>query len=214
MMCNGPSATRNKKSIYSPPPIRNTSGSAGNISTSVFLRGADPALADQYLGAIGEYVDMYSRLLGPYPYDKFAVVENTWESGYGMPSFTLLGPKVMRFPFILHTSLPHEILHNWWGNGVYVDYAHGNWSEGLTAYLADHLLREQAGEGVGYRRNALLRYSNYVSAGNDFPLRDFQGRHNEATQAVGYDKALMVFHMLRMQLGDQRLPGGLAQFLP
>jgi aminopeptidase N len=186
--------------------------SEGDIRAAVFLRSADPALADQYLAAIGQYVDMYSRLLGPYPYSKFAVVENTWDSGYGMPSFTLLGPRVIRFPFILHTSLPHEILHNWWGNGVYVDYSQGNWSEGLTAYLADHLLREQQGKGVNYRRNALLRYTNYVSAGNDFPLRDFQGRHNEATQAVGYDKALMVFHMLRMEIGDKDFLTALRNF--
>jgi aminopeptidase N len=184
----------------------------GDITASVFLRHDDSALADRYLGAIARYVDMYDRLLGPYPYAKFAVVENTWESGYGMPSFTLLGPRVMRFPFILYTSLPHEILHNWWGNGVYVDYAQGNWSEGLTAYLADHLLREQVGKGVSYRRKALQRYSNYVSAGNDFPLKDFQGRHSEATQAVGYDKALMVFHMLRLQLGDQRFLTALRNF--
>ena len=186
--------------------------SVDGISAEVLLRSADQALADQYLAAIAKYVDMYKRLLGPYPYRKFAVVENTWESGYGMPSFTLLGPRVMRFPFILHTSLPHEILHNWWGNGVYVNYSQGNWSEGLTAYLADHLLREQQGQGVSYRRNALLRYTNYVSAGNDFPLKDFQGRHNEATQAVGYDKALMVFHMLRMQMGDKDFLTALRNF--
>ena len=186
--------------------------SMDGISSEVLLRSADPDLADKYLAAIDEYVNMYKRLLGPYPYSKFAVVENTWESGYGMPSFTLLGPRVMRFPFILHTSLPHEILHNWWGNGVYVDYSQGNWSEGLTAYLADHLLREQQGEGLSYRRNALLRYTNYVSAGNDFPLKDFQGRHSEATQAVGYDKALMVFHMLRMQMGDKDFLTALRNF--
>jgi aminopeptidase N len=186
--------------------------SVDGVTASVFLRSDDPGLAERYLAVIPDYIRMYSRLLGPYPYDKFAVVENTWESGYGMPSFTLLGPRVMRFPFILRTSLPHEILHNWWGNGVYVDYAQGNWSEGLTAYLADHLLREQAGEGMRYRRNALLRYTNYVSSGNDFPLREFQGRHNEATQAVGYDKSLMVFDMLRGQLGDKPFLTALRHF--
>ena len=31
---------------------------------------------------------MYNKLLGPYPYTKFALVENFWETGYGMPSFT------------------------------------------------------------------------------------------------------------------------------
>ena len=34
---------------------------------------------------------MYRGLIGPYPYQKFALVENFWETGYGMPSFTLLG---------------------------------------------------------------------------------------------------------------------------
>jgi hypothetical protein len=57
-----------------------------------------------------------------------------------MPSFTLLGEQVIRFPFIL-SSYPHELLHNWWGNGVFVG-AGGN-CEGLTAYLADHLIAGQ-----------------------------------------------------------------------
>ena len=84
-------------------------------------------------------------------------MENFWETGYGMPSFTLLGQQVIRFPFILHSSYPHEILHNWWGNGVFVDYAGGNWCEGLTAYLADHLIAEQRGQGAEHRRAILQR---------------------------------------------------------
>jgi len=139
-------------------------------------------------------------------------VENSWESGYGMPSFTLLGPRVIRLPFILRSSFPHEILHNWWGNGVYVDVRGGNWSEGLTAYLADHLLQERNGTGAAYRRDALLRYTNYVAEQADFPLAQFSARHSDATQAVGYDKALMFFHALRLQLGDAHFVAALRQF--
>lgn len=185
---------------------------AGAVNTLVMLRRPDRALAEKYLATMAEYVDLYSQLIAPYPYAKFALVENSWESGYGMPSFTLLGPQVIRLPFILHSSLPHEILHNWWGNGVYVDYAAGNWSEGLTSYLADHLLRERRGEGANYRRDALLRYRNYVAAERDFPLSEFSARHSSASQAVGYDKALMFFHTLRLQLGDARFIAGLRRF--
>lgn len=184
----------------------------GAVNTLVMLRQPDAVLAEKYLAAMTEYLDLYSRLIAPYPYAKFALVENSWESGYGMPSFTLLGPQVIRLPFILHSSFPHEILHNWWGNGVYVDFAAGNWSEGLTSYLADHLLREQRGEGANYRRDALLRYSNYVAAERDFPLSEFSARHSSASQAVGYDKALMFFHALRLQLGDARFIAGLRRF--
>jgi aminopeptidase N len=178
----------------------------------VYLRRPDPELAERYLAATERYLGLYSDLIGPYPYAKFALVENFWDTGYGMPSFTLLGPRVIRLPFILHTSYPHEVLHNWWGNGVYVDYATGNWSEGLTAYLADHLLAEERGTGADYRRDALKSYADYVRADGDFPLRDFRGRHGSASQAVGYGKTLMVLHMLRRELGDETFVAGIRRF--
>lgn len=178
----------------------------------VYLRQPDAALAERYLTATAHYLDIYSRLLGRYPYAKFALVENFWETGYGMPSFTLLGSRVLRLPFILHSAYPHEILHNWWGNSVYVDYETGNWSEGLTAYLADHLVKEARGEGAEYRRNALKRYTEYVDRERDFPLLEFRARHGGASQAVGYDKSLMLFHMLRLELGDDRFLEGLRRF--
>jgi len=183
-----------------------------NVQAQVYLRTPDPALADRYLAATEHYLALYSRLIGPYPYAKFALVENSWESGYGMPSFTLLGPRVIRLPFILHSSYPHEILHNWWGNGVYVDYASGNWSEGLTSYLADHLIREQRGGGSVYRRETLAHYANFVRESTDFSLVDFRGHHGEASQAVGYGKTLMFIHMLRMRLGDEDFRAGLQRF--
>jgi len=184
----------------------------GVAEAQVYLRTPDPNLADRYLRATEQYLQLYSRLIGPYPYSKFALVENFWESGYGMPSFTLLGPGVIRLPFILHSSYPHEILHNWWGNSVYVDYRAGNWSEGLTSYLADHLIREQQGKGAAYRRDTLQKYVDYVAEENDFPLERFRGRHGEASQAVGYGKTLMLMHMVRRQLGDSRFIEGLRLF--
>ncbi|GAB6044197.1 M1 family metallopeptidase [Endothiovibrio diazotrophicus] len=178
----------------------------------VYLREADEALAERYLEATREYLDLYSNLIGPYPYAKFALVENRWESGYGMPSFTLLGPRVLRLPFILRSAYPHEILHNWWGNGVFVDYREGNWSEGLTAYLADHLMQERAGHGAAYRREQLQRYAEYVKRGEDRPLSEFRARHGEASQALGYGKSAMFFHMLRRRLGDASFLAGLRRF--
>lgn len=178
----------------------------------VYLQQADEALAQRYLQTAQHYLDEYSDLLGAYPYAKFATVESFWETGWGMPSFTLLGPRVMRLPFILHSSFPHEILHNWWGNGVYVDASQGNWSEGLTAYLADQRIKAMNGEGAEYRRSTLQKYATFISGHNDFPLTAFRSRHDEATQAIGYSKSLMIFHMLRLQLGDEKFYAGLRRF--
>lgn len=182
---------------------------AGPVEAQVYLRERDPELAHRYLDATGEYLTLFSALMGDYPYDKFALVANFWESGYGMPSFTLLGPRVLRLPFILDSAYPHEIVHNWWGNGVFVDYDGGNWSEGLTAYMADHLLAERRGDGAAYRRDQLQKYAGYVSGGRDFPLAAFTARHDGASQAIGYGKGLMLFHMLRLRLGDEVFLQGL-----
>jgi len=184
----------------------------GRLTYYAFLRSPDKELANKYLEATAKYINLYSGLLGPYPYSKFALVENFWETGYGIPSFTLLGPKVIRLPFILNSSYPHEILHNWWGNGVFVDYEKGNWCEGLTAYLADYLIAEGRGKGRDYRVAVLQKYSDHVRAGADFPLTEFRSRHSSASEAVGYGKALMVYHMLRRSLGDQNFKKGLREF--
>lgn len=176
---------------------------AGDVEVMAFLRTPDEALAGKYLETTGQYLEMYCGLLGDYPFSKFALIENFWETGYGMPSFTLLGEKVIRFPFILHSSYPHELLHNWWGNSVYVDFEGGNWCEGLTTYMADHLIKEQRGQGLQYRRNTLQNYTNYVNADNDLPIRDFLSRHDAATASVGYGKSLMMFNMLRQMVGDE-----------
>jgi hypothetical protein len=193
-------------------PLTLFSRETGSVSTQVYLHENDRVLANKYLETTARYIEMYRSLIGPYPFKKFALVENFWETGYGMPSFTLLGPKVIRMPFILHSSYPHEILHNWWGNSVFVDYEQGNWCEGITAYEADHLIKEQRGQGVAYRRNTLQKYRNYVSAGNDFPIKEFRSRHSAATEAVGYGKTLMVFHMLRKKVGDSNFNKALARF--
>ncbi len=193
-------------------PLRQWRETAGSVEALVYLRDADETLARKYLDATAQYLNMYRQLIGPYPYTKFALVENFWETGYGMPSFTLLGSSVIRFPFILTSSYPHEILHNWWGNGVFVDYATGNWCEGLTAYLADHLIQEQRGVGATYRRNTLQKYRDYVTGGRDFPLTEFRSRHSAATEAVGYGKMLMGAHMLRLRLGDQKFTQFLQRF--
>ena len=99
------------------------------------------SLADGYLQDSVRYLQRYSRLVGNYPFGDFSIVSSPLSHGLGIPSLTYLGRDVLRLPFIRATSLGHEVLHNWWGNGVYPDWASGNWSEGLTTFMADYAFR-------------------------------------------------------------------------
>jgi hypothetical protein len=177
----------------------------GDVTAATYFLESNKHLAESYLEATARYIKLYSELFGPYPFQKFAIVENFFPTGYGFPSYTLLGSTVLRLPFIVHTSLGHEIAHCWWGNGVLVDYSSGNWSEGLTTYVADYLFKQMKSENAArdYRRQWLRNFSTLVRPENDFALRQFYSRHSPPTKAVGYDKSAMVFHMLRKVVGEE-----------
>ena len=175
-----------------------------DIKIYTYFSPKDEDLSDGYIESVKNYLKLYEGLLGKYPFGQFSVVSNFLPTGYGFPTFTLLGQEILRLPFIKDTSLGHEVLHNWWGNSVYVDYESGNWCEGLTTYLADHYYKEMKGEGINYRKEMLRGYNSYINEGNDFPLSDFKSRTETFTRAIGYNKSAFVFHMLRIELGDEK----------
>src|SRR6185503_18372100 len=123
-------------------------------------------LAEGYLEDSQRYIALYSKKIGAYPHSAFSVVASPLPSGFGMPTLTYIGAQVLKLPFIRATSLGHEVLHNWWGNGVYADYARGNWSEGLTTFMADYFYKEQESAAAARdMRHGWLRDFAAVPAG-------------------------------------------------
>ncbi len=180
------------------------------IDIYTFFFERDDTLSKTYIDKTKGYLDLYQNMIGPYPFKKFAVVENFLPTGYGMPSFTLLGSTVLRLPFIPDTSLGHEIAHDWWGNSVFVDDSLGNWSEAITTYTADYLYAGRSGEKEAeeFRLNKLRGYKNFAG-GHAIALRDFVDSTTPASRAVGYDKGVMVFNMLERLLGPIEFNKGL-----
>jgi hypothetical protein len=185
----------------------------GDIEIVTYFFAKDSGLSKKYREFTGKYLDMYEKYLGKYPYRRFAVVENLLSAGYSFPTFTLLGKDILRMPFMPETSLGHEVLHQWFGNLVYVDDKSGNWSEGLTTYLADHRYDELKDKGWDYRKQILISFASYVTPEKDFPLRSFTGREDRASSAIGYGKSAMVFHMLRRIVGEEIFFSSLRKFV-
>lgn len=188
------------------------------LTLSTWFFEEDTQLSREYLDAARAYVLRYEEEIGPFPYKHYAIVANRLPSGFGMPTYTLLGQMVLRLPFIKETSLGHEILHSWFGNSVDVADNSGNWCEGLTSYLADFSFAADKGEGAAHRKAALINYQNYVHTETAFPLQDFHSAsHNQpmakAIRAVGYSRAAMLFHQLRGLLGPEDFFQGLRHLI-
>ena len=178
---------------------------AGDVDIYCYFFEEDTSLFKTYLPATARYMQMYEGMIGKYPYERFTVAENFFPTGYGMPAWTLLGQQVIRLPFIVMTSLGHEVLHNWWGNSIYVDYENGNWCEGLTVYGADYLYKAKRSPASAkdYRKDILKQYKSYVNDENEFPVRDFKARHNAESRTIGYNKVMMIFHMIDNMIGSE-----------
>ncbi|MGA8049848.1 MAG: M1 family aminopeptidase [Burkholderiales bacterium] len=170
-------------------------------------------LADAYLADTAGYIARYEKEIGEYPFSEFSIVASPLPTGFGMATLTYLGAQVLKLPFIRATSLGHEVLHNWWGNGVYVDYERGNWSEGLTTFMADYAYKEGASpEQARAMRLGWLRDDAAVPATERTSLADFRSRAHGAAAAVGYGKSAMVFLMLRDLIGRDAFEGGVRLF--
>lgn len=193
--------------IAGPYQVREEEMAGGTIVATYFFP-EDREFAEQYGAKTRDYLERYEKLIGPYPYKRYSVVENRLPTGFAMPTFTLLGQSVVRLPFITETSLGHEVLHSWFGNAVGVDYELGNWCEGLTTYLADQAYAADKGDDVDFRKGQLIKYQSLVRPDNTMTVADFKdaGDHgiaSQASRAVGYNKVSMIFHMLRKKVGDE-----------
>jgi aminopeptidase N len=105
------------------------------------------------------------------------------------------------------------VLHNWWGNGVYPDYATGNWSEGLTTFMADYFYKARESPAAARAlRLAWLRDYAAAPPGAHRPLAAFRSRTHGADAAVGYGKSAMVFVMLRDLIGAEAFEHGIRAF--
>lgn len=211
-------ATFTQTSASAPPllitgPYRINEFSAGDVRIRTYFHEELAPLSEGYLKDAARYMDHYAKKVGPYPYAGFAMVSAPIPVGLGLPGMTYMGRRVLALPFIRTTSLPHEVLHNWWGNAVDVDYARGNWAEGLTTYLADHAQSARLNQDGGKaKRLEWLRNYAALPSTRDRPVTAFRSKTHDASQVVGYDKVAYIFHMLKVRLGADDFDKSIQRF--
>lgn len=177
---------------------------------TLFPEALDAPFAETYLDHAAEHLALFQARLGPLPTGSFSIAATPAPVGLAFAGFTLLGERVIPLPFIPDTSLPHELMHAWWGAGIGVDYPSGNWAEALTTYLADYALAERRGEAEAMRRRWLADLAA-LPPGEEIPLADFRGGPDPAGRLIGYQHGAMLFHMLRQRIGDDAFDRGLRQ---
>ncbi|MBI2193244.1 MAG: M28 family peptidase [Planctomycetes bacterium] len=191
---------------------------AGPVTLAAYFLAEDLPKADLFLDAASAYLATYAGIFGPYPYRRFSIVQNFFSTGHGLPGFTLLDPHVIQRgkESLKPGYLDHEIVHNWWGNFVFVDETGGNWCEGLTTYWSNYFqkeLHQGTEEAARHRRQACLKYAIRVPEDQDYPLGRFREKRTESDGEIGYSKGFMFFHLLRRWVGEEAFRSGLQRVI-
>ena len=179
------------------------------LTTYFFAKHA--SLAEAYLQKSAAFLDLYTSLLGPFPYKRFAIVENHFQTGYSMPTYTLIGDRLLGKPYLIERSLGHEMVHQWFGNGLFVHKGSGNWSEGLTTWLSDLRVAKEKSESIHYRHEAIQTYM--LETHKEKALEDFLYRYDKESKTLGYDKGMFLWEMLSDKIGEEKLLNLLRQLV-
>ncbi len=196
-------------------PLSSFEREHGPVVIRALLRPTSAAHAPRLLDAVAGYLDLYQPLLGAYPFREFTVVENFFSSGFAFPGFTLLSSQVVEMGErgLRPGYLDHELLHNWWGNGVLASRRSGHWAEALATYCANYMrpvLEGRREQGRAQRRSVAETLSAdpvlAARAVGEFGLDGAVGTF------IGYQKGAMIFDQLAARIGQERLWTGLRRF--
>jgi uncharacterized iron-regulated protein len=175
------------------------------VEIATYFTEDNARFSGKYFDRIKELLDLYTGFLGDFPYGRFVVADVPYPVGHALVGLTFISERIIPMSFLTEVSLGHELLHQWFGVAVDADTVDGNWAEGLTTYMADRLYAEMKGEGVPYRKSAILNHmANSRQKEDGTCLLEFYYKKDKTSQAVGYSRAMLVFSMYEMMLGEDK----------
>lgn len=188
-------------------------GRFGRTRLLVYLPPETAELGAGVLAQLREHLAEYTKLFGDFPFARLAIVEAPVSVSSSMATFVLLSRAAIERRVGHESTLAHEVVHEWLGNTVFIDYDSGNWAEGLTTFLSDLRLNEKRGQGAQSRKLLLNCFRIRIGQQRASPLAQFSAREDDVSHWIGYGKSGLVFHMLRAEIGEDAFLRGVRDLL-
>ena len=191
-------------------------GSSGGVNLWHYLypRDRERGLADH--GRALRMLEFYTGLVGPYPYEKLALVQSSTRFG-GMENSSNIFFDEHSYDGTgkLEGTVAHEIAHQWFGDSVTESDWHHLWlSEGFATYFGA-LFYERADGRERFLRIMLDNREKYMSDAESVarPVHDPQVKDLfKLLNRNNYQKGAWVLHMLRRVVGDEKFFEGVRDY--
>ncbi|MBK6308521.1 MAG: hypothetical protein IPF47_23450 [Gemmatimonadetes bacterium] len=190
--------------------------SLGCVPQSVWITPDVRGYMPGPFGRAGDIVALYSRLVGPFPYEKLAHVQSSTRYG-GMENASAIfyADKIYRGRTMSEGLIAHESAHQWFGDAVTTrEWPHVWLSEGFATYFA--ALWSESAHGDSAFLDDMRRMRESVLADKmamekpiiDESLSDLRYVLN----GLVYQKAGFTLHMLRREVGDSAFFRGIRAY--
>jgi aminopeptidase N len=174
------------------------------ISQWVYPEDEERAL--RLFGRAPEMVAFYDSLIGPFPYEKLALVQSSTRYGGMENSSAIFFSESLSSGRSGEGLVAHEIAHQWFGDAVTErEWPHLWLSEGFATYFAAVFFEFREGDYAGAERMANAE-QRYLSSGRTpwSPVIDVEPSDlSSLLNANNYQKGAWVLHMLRGIVGDE-----------
>ena len=195
---------------------------------SYYVPHSDSAYALKGFAPADPVLRMFTQLVGPYPYEKLAMIIGATRFG-GMENSsaivfttTLFNPKpdaklstAFGIPTNVEDVVAHEIAHQWFGDSVTESTWSDLWlSEGFATYFAGLFIQKHEGEEAfqSYMQRAAETAFTYEKK-NRIPIHDRETEDLfKLLNGNNYQKGAWVLHMLRSRLGDDAFYRGIRDY--
>ncbi len=175
----------------------------------------DAARGRQIFRRADQIVAFFDSLIGPFPYEKLALVQSTTRYGGMENSSAIFLSEQVGQAASADALIAHEVAHQWFGDAV----SPGEWphlwlSEGFATYLTT-VFFERA-DGVPLARQRMINAERaYMASPNAVasPVIGERPRNlRSLLNANNYQKGAWVLHMLRAQVGDETFFNSLQRY--
>jgi aminopeptidase N len=188
----------------------------GCVRQSVWTVPSKRAVVPGNFARAGEMVALFSRLAGPYPYEKLAhVASSTRYGGMENAGAIFYAASLFRPGSPSEGLIAHETAHQWFGDAVTErEWPHVWLSEGFATYFAA-LWTEHAHGDSAFRGDLMAMRKRVLGSPitNQKPVID--EALNDLARVLNtnvYEKAGFVLHMLRREIRDSAFFGGIRAY--
>jgi aminopeptidase N len=202
-------------------PYETLTDESGEYPITLYVTKSHAGNMNSLLDLAKDILALYAEIYAPFPFLNIDIVEigNSFGGGYGPQATIMMLSDIMgvspdtNYWASLVQLMSHELAHQYWGNFVNIGSADSvSLSEGLAEFSSAYHFEQRFETRSNFVQNG-MNYMYTVPENGDAAVGSASLYYSQYYTTIAYDKASVVFDMLRHELGDEAFFAGMQLYV-